>query len=410
MNKVIKIDEETTAEVKAVFKNYCLCDSCLGRLFTKIFLGFKNKNIGKALRNKINKKNGFSSLDCELCQGLSEEINTLTDLALKSLKEFEFDTFLVGCKVDEDILSFEKDVQDSIDSEDYESIKREIKRNIGKNIEKKTGKTVDFDNPDIMIKIDTSFYIVEMQIKPLYVYGRYKKFKRDIPQTRWFCRTCNGIGCKKCGYTGKLYPESVEELLSEKFLSVSEGKNESFHGCGREDIDALMLGNGRPFVLEIEKPKKRSLDLKTIKEEINSFCKGKVEVTNLSFVGSNEKARIKQSKFRKIYRVTFNAEDTINIEKLKKAILCLQDCKIEQRTPNRVAHRRADMVRERQIFNCRLKSVDDTIAVLEIEAESGTYIKELVSGDDGRTKPNISEMIKNPCTVKYLDVIEVKGE
>jgi tRNA pseudouridine synthase 10 len=50
------------------------------------------------------------------------------------------------------------------------------------------------------------------------------------------------------------------------------------------------------------------------------------------------------------------------------------------------------------------------MATLTIEAESGTYIKELISGDDGRTRPSISEMIGVPCKVAELDVIEIKGE
>ena len=68
------------------------------------------------------------------------------------------------------------------------------------------------------------------------------------------------------------------------------------------------------------------------------------------------------------------------------------------------------MVRERKIHNCNIESIDGTMATLTIEAESGTYIKELISGDDGRARPSISEMIGVPCKVTELDVIEIKGE
>jgi len=47
---------------------------------------------------------------------------------------------------------------------------------------------------------------------------------------------------------------------------------------------------------------------------------------------------------------------------------------------------------------------------LTMEVQSGTYIKELISGDDGRTRPSISEMIEVPCKVTELDVMEIKGE
>jgi tRNA pseudouridine synthase 10 len=68
------------------------------------------------------------------------------------------------------------------------------------------------------------------------------------------------------------------------------------------------------------------------------------------------------------------------------------------------------MVREKHIYNCYVESIDGSMAILTLEAESGTYIKELVSGDNGRTKPSISEIIGEPCTVTELDVIDIKGE
>ena len=97
-------------------------------------------------------------------------------------------------------------------------------------------------------------------------------------------------------------------------------------------------------------------------------------------------------------------------DRLKKAAQALRDKTISQFTPSRVARRRANMIREKKIHNCNIESVDGTMATLTIEAESGTYIKELISGDNGRTRPSISEMIDVPCKVTELDVIEVRGE
>jgi tRNA pseudouridine synthase 10 len=88
----------------------------------------------------------------------------------------------------------------------------------------------------------------------------------------------------------------------------------------------------------------------------------------------------------------------------------LQGSNINQLTPSRVAHRRAEMVREKHIYNCKVESIENTVAILSLETESGTYIKELVTGDDGRTKPSISEIIGSPCSVVELDVIAIKGE
>jgi tRNA pseudouridine synthase 10 len=68
------------------------------------------------------------------------------------------------------------------------------------------------------------------------------------------------------------------------------------------------------------------------------------------------------------------------------------------------------MQRDKTIFNCKIVSIENNKATLHLEAESGTYIKEFVSGDSGRTKPNLSDELKTPCSIIEMDVLEVKGE
>ena len=389
---------------------YHLCDSCLGRLFRQIEKGPTNKQKGTLIRNNLKQSKKTHAKDCWLCEGLTGEIDHFVDLISGALKEYEFDTFLIGSKIDEDIVEREKELWNFISSEDFEPIKIEINREVGKILEEKLGKTVDFEKPDITVIVDTAFDVVNLQIRPLFIYGRYKKFERGIPQTRWPCRICRGKGCSSCNYTGKMYETSVEELISKKALKRTKGNDESFHGCGREDIDALMLGSGRPFVLEIKNPKKRTIDLVILTSEINSYTKDRVEISNLRFSDRKEIARIKNAEFQKTYYIVIEGEKPIKKEKLKEVAQILQGKTIKQLTPTRVAHRRANKIRERQVYNCELESVEGSIARLTIETQSGTYIKELVSGDSGRTTPNISEMIGIPCKVKELDVIEIKGE
>jgi len=332
---------------------------------------------------------------------LKDEIPEFTKLLKSELKKYEYDTFLIGCKIDDDIIDQEQETED---------IKKEINREIGLTLEKETEKLVDFKNPDIMAVIDTSFNHVTLQIKSLFIYGRYKKFSRDMPQTRWFCKVCRGKGCRECDYTGKIYDTSIEEIVSKKILEETKGTDESFHGAGREDIDVRMLGNGRPFVLEIKNPRKRNINLGKLQKEINRELNEFVEVDSLRFSDRDEIARIKAAGFKKRYRAVIECETPLNNEKLKKVTSSLRGLAIKQLTPTRVAHRRANMVREKQIYNCEIEKVEDTIATLTLETESGTYIKELVSGDDGRTKPSITEIIGSPCKVVELDVIEIKGE
>ena len=401
---------ETLKQAEQLLYEYRLCDSCFGRLFRKEIKDGTNSQKGQFIRKQLHHTEKTQTFDCWLCEGLIDEIPHFTKIIADAVKDYEFETFLVGSKIDEDIQEKEQRLWKHLKLEDAEPIKMEINREIGKLLEPQLGKTVDIPNPEIMAVIDTAYDIISLQITPLFIYGRYKKLQRGIPQTKWPCQICRGKGCKKCNYTGKLYETTVEELVAQKSLEFTKGTDESFHGSGREDIDALMLGSGRPFVLEIKNPKIRNINLTLLEKETNQTIKDKVEITSLRFSTRDEIARIKAAEFRKTYRVTLEATQPLNKEKLIKVAQTLQGKLIKQLTPTRVAHRRANKIRERTIYNCTIESVEGIIARLTLETESGTYVKEFVSGDDNKTQPNLSELIGIPCKVKELDVIDVKGE
>ncbi len=401
---------QSLQQAERILQQYRLCDSCLGRLFRDEIKQGSNAEKGQFVKKQLHQAEKTTSKECWLCEGLIAEIPHFVDLISEILKDYEFDTFLIGSKIDEDIQEKEHHLWKLLNFEEAEPIKMEINREIGKILEPKLKKTVDIPNPDIMAVIDTSFDTVSLQISSLFIYGRYRKLQRGIPQTKWPCQICFGKGCKKCNYTGKLYETTVEELIAEKALERTKGTDESFHGSGREDIDALMLGSGRPFILEIKNPKKRNINLITLENEINHITKNRVEVSSLRFSNRDEIARIKAAQFRKSYRVTLEAAQPLNKEKLIKVAQALQGKIIKQLTPTRVAHRRANKVRERLIYNCTIESVEGIIARLTLETESGTYVKEFISGDDNKTQPNLSELIGIPCKVIELDVIDVKGE
>ena len=93
----------------------------------------------------------------------------------------------------------------------------------------------------------------------------------------------------------------------------------------------------------------------------------------------------------------------------------LQGCTLAQRTPERVAHRRADKIRKRKVMETSNPSigVDESgnmIAEFSLRCESGTYVKETVHGDKGRTQPSIASLIKAKCTVQWLDVADIHAD
>ena len=288
-----------------------------------------------------------------------------------------------------------------------EPLKAELNREVGKRISSILKKEVNFHKPDVVVHIDLKKDEVRIHPRSVFIKGRYRKLVRGFPQTRWPHRVCRGRGCEECGFTGKQYPESVDELVSKRVIEEFKAEDTVFHGAGREDIDARMLGRGRPFVLEVIKPRKRKIDLKWLEKEINEYCTGKVEVIGLEYAEREDVLHVKSIKPPKIYRVRVEFEKEVERREVEEALQKLKDTVIFQRTPKRVLHRRADLIRERRIMNTKLVSHQGREAVIEIEAESGTYIKELVSGDEGRTSPSLSELLGLEARVIELDVLEV---
>ena len=384
-----------------------ICKNCLGRKLSKTIEG--SNNIERA--DKVAKELGIDldDVDCVVCDNLFDKLD---DGMYKKIDEkinklgIEYEIFLVGSKIRKEIKKRDEELSEKFNL-NVETIKKEVNRLIGLGIWEIYDKEAEFESQDIVFNIDlVGEPKVRIQINPLYIEGRYNKLKRGIPQTKWPCTKCKGRGCEECNYTGKQYPESVEELISEHFLKLTKGREAKFHGAGREDIDVLMLGSGRPFVLEIKEPKIRKIDLPLIEEKINKINEGKTSYHNLHVCERKRKAEIKQSSpdTYKVYNALVKCDDVIDIDKLGQ-ITDLNE--IHQQTPLRVLRRRADKVRVKHVLDLSYDLIDDTSFNMRIKTEGGLYIKELISGDDGRSKPNISEILGVNAICEQLDVIEV---
>jgi tRNA pseudouridine synthase 10 len=430
-----------------MLEKYPLCDNCLGRQFALLGYGLENSRRGEALKLsltlqassiaseknlqgvktlKVLATNGFFELaqatlrhmkkrlpksetaSCFLCDGKIQNVAGLVQKALERIQNYEYNTFLMGVEVPVFVSEREDEFKASFDVCYGESIKHEFGRLLGKKVEAETCKAVEYRKPDLMIIVNPFTEHIKLQVNPLFVAGRYKKLVRDIPQSRWFCSGCRGRGCEKCSGTGLQYPDSVEAFVSKPLLDAAEGETTSFHASGREDIDARMLGTGRPFVVEISKPKKRLLDLKNLAEVINTGAKYKVEISNMRFSNREAVRKLKQGEnSQKEYRALVTFENEVTDADLKMLEENLNGITIKQQTPLRVVHRRADLTRERYIYKLKVKKISAKEALLEVRSQGGLYIKELVSGDEGRTVPSVAALLKNPAKITKLDVLKV---
>jgi len=426
-----------------------LCDHCLGRQFALLGYGIENDSRGKALKLALTlhanalftskesegvKKirvlavNGFcreaqSTLEhlrkriirksnpvtCFLCEDKFKLVESLVEQALVAVESYEYSTFLVGIELPVTVEEREDEFKAAFEVAYGESIRHEFGRLLGKTIAERANKEVEYKKPEVVVVINPFVGQIRVQVNPLFVRGRYRKLVRDIPQSKWFCSGCRGKGCVKCNWSGKLYSESVEELVSKPLLVAAVGEKTAFHASGREDIDARMLGTGRPFVLEISKPRKRLLDLKKLEAEVNDGAKGKVKVSKLRFTNKDVVRRLKKGESaQKEYRMLVEFEHPVSAENLLLLGEKLTGASVKQQTPLRVLHRRADLIRERYIYKVKVKKVSSKRAELEIRCQGGLYVKELMSGDEGRTMPNVSDLLGNRAKPLKLDVLNVK--
>src|SRR5581483_10180829 len=324
---------------------------------------------------------------------------------------FEHRHFLVGTRVDPALEAREAEANALLESgPSAERIQSELNREIGKRVAARTGKPVEFKSPDISAIVDTRFLDAELQFGPLCVFGRYRKLDRTIPQTKWPCRRCGGRGCVECHLTGRQYRDSVEDHVAAPFLAATGATDESFHGAGREDIDARTLGEGRPFVLEIKDPRVREIDLAGFPEKVRAHSGGRVEIHQLRFTTKAEVVAVKEHRGSKTYRALVDLGGPVSREALDAALGTLRGAAIQQRTPQRVEHRRGDLVRERRVLDVQAESHEGATATLVVHGDAGLYIKELVSGDDGRTEPSLAGLLGVPAKVRELDIVAVEYE
>jgi tRNA pseudouridine synthase 10 len=404
---------ELMEQVKKILGYGPICDHCLGRFFGKRSHGLTNDERGNALRIGYALQHNLPFLPelqpCWICNDLFTHLDRWAERVCISLLNIEYSTFLVGTRVPPLMAESEEMLWSDLGLTDPEPLKAEMNREVGKRISLLTGKEADFSHPDVVVILDLAKDTLAVQVNPVFIRGRYCKYERGIPQTRWYCRECRGKGCPRCGYSGKMYQDSVEELIGHHVKERFGAQDAILHGSGREDIDACMVGTGRPFIMEVVSPCLRTVELASLVDSINRSEEGRVSVSLEGFADRASVESIKSKQSYKKYRILVEIDGRISREELQDALNRLSGVIIYQRTPRRVAHRRADRVRERRVIGIEMVGVENDQFLIDITGEAGLYIKELISGDEGRTEPSLSGTIGRTARVTRIDVLHVNS-
>jgi tRNA pseudouridine synthase 10 len=106
----------------------------------------------------------------------------------------------------------------------------------------------------------------------------------------------------------------------------------------------------------------------------------------------------------------------------------MKNLELQQKTPIRVLHRRPNLIQSRTMYKMNAKPISkdqlfhvevlDTnlnsnetqqVFRLRLTTQAGTYIKEFIHGDFGRTSPNLREILVIPdLDIITLDVVVIK--
>ena len=318
--------------------------------------------------------------------------------ALRS--EYEFSTFWIGTRI-----------EGPVTAEEAIALRKEINHRAGERVTELAPDLIATpDAPEARVTLHYPSGGVALRVQPLFIYGRYRKLSREIPQSKWPCRRCHGAGCESCGGTGRRYMRTVEELVAAPILAAARANGTKMHAVGREDVDARMLGRGRPFVLELGDPHVRSFDLAPIQEELNRSLKDEVGLEDLRFADKALMRIVTSISPDKSYCAVVDCLVPAARAGFER-ITGLGQTVVRQETPRRVLHRRPNRIRERVIRSCSVELPPDEDPVrrfvITLRVQSGTYIKEFISGDEGRTAPSVAQLLAVPCECAELDVLEV---
>lgn len=275
----------------------------------------------------------------------------------------------------------------------------------------------------------------------------------------------------------RLYRDSVEEIILHQGLSpIFRPAAHKFSSAGREDVDVLMLGRGRPFYFELNDPKRTTVSAEELREceaRVNAFRQevtdgdvaasffvagdsqpygdSVVMIRDLQIVRKSELKILKDSAHtkQKSYSTLVRMSDRVD-ESVLKRVNAMTDIQLKQQTPVRVSERRADLVREKIIHKLHVYPVSIANAAVkqapleensattsatspavtttsttattstttttspqfyyrvDLTTSAGTYVKEFVHGDGGRTLPNLTSLLEiKEAWVEALDVAEV---
>ena len=367
--------------ISNILENYDLCEYCAGRIFSKLVGKPTSKTLGKKYLKKFSKNTNHI---CYICKNIFESLDALLTNIHEKSHDVDFKTFNLGLRIKPSILERDDYLKSKFKIKGIESIKFGISMELAKKISRRTKSERIMNHPDVFIEIDLKDNSCTLRTKPLFVYGRYNKKIRKLPQKQVSCKYCTGIGCHNCNFTGMENIETIEGKISTLLIKKFDAKQVKINWIGGEDQSSLVLGNGRPFFTKILNPKKRNQILRKTSDLDGIY------LSELRKLSVQPKGSIP---FKSRVTVTINTEKTISLIQLKKLDI-LENLEIHYSSKDKKNF-------SKRIYKIGYKKIGKNSFTLDLFADGGIPIKSFIQNSD--FSPNVSELLENQCECKKFD-------
>ena len=367
--------------VSKILKNYDLCEYCTGRIISKIVGKPPSKFLGKKYLKKLGKSDHKT---CYICKNIFGSLELVLSNIFEKSSHFDFKTFHLGITLKPSFLERDDYLKSKFKIKGIENIKFDIAKELAKKISRRTNSKRITDDPDLFIQANFKDESCILRAKPMFVYGRYNKKIRKLPQKQGLCRSCNGIGCHNCDFKGIENLQSIEGKISNLLIKKFDCNQVKINWIGGEDQSSLVLGRGRPFFAKILNPKKRNRILRK-----TSDLEG-VYLSELQKLSIQPKGSIP---FKSKVSITIETKKPISSTQLKR-LKILENAEIQDFSRDKRSIRK-------RIYKVGYKKLGKTSFILDLVADGGISIKFLIQQSD--VVPNVSELLENQCECKKFD-------
>ena len=370
---------------KSILKEYDLCDNCLGRFF----ISSTNLSSGKILGNKIRKSvNSRVVTKCYICKNLFSNMVHYAKTIHNASIGYEFSTFVVGAILKQSIIERDDKLRSKFHLRGVDGIKTAVTKELGAKFARKTKTSIDHLSPDITFTINFRSGQCNVKSRSIFLYGRYSKGKRGLPQKEESCQDCKGKGCIFCNNHGIVSFDSIEGKIAQFLYEKFETDQVKFTWIGGEDRASLVVGNGRPFFVKLLSPKKRNVRLAKKSHLGEIMILGLRKIDHIPDGSTHFKSKVE------ILVATKNKISSKKLKKLKKLVAI----PIEITDSNNKQH-------EKTIHRLNYKKNSSQSFTIEIEADGGIPVKRFVDGS--KIIPSISNLLGTQCYCKKFDINQI---